>query len=177
MARIACAPGSRNFSISAAVKGKCRKCTDEVLPSALVRSTSSGRHDGGDAQAADLDIDVVLDAGEAAEFPVAADLVVDLEHQRRDQFRAVGDQRIIGVEFVGDLFGAAALDMQHLMHLMEHGRVVLEIERRIGTDRDAAGALQLGDAGAAFLALPRIGFVRQNVGRCDRVRGHIVVLR
>ncbi len=75
--------------------------------------------------------------------------IVDLDHEGGDQLAPFRDQRIIGRELVGELRGAAALDVQHLLHLQPHGVEALEVEGHEGADFDAARPLERGDARGA----------------------------
>lgn len=51
----------------------------------------------------ELQADRVLDAAQPVQQSGPPDRVVDLEHQGCDQFFALGDQRVVGEEFAGDL--------------------------------------------------------------------------
>jgi len=146
-------------------------CTDEALPSSRERSWSSSgtpRIDLG----ADPDERFVLDAAQHAEHARAAQRIVDLEHHGGHQFAARGDQRIIGRQFVGQLLGPALLDEEHLVHLVQHGVEGFEIERREGTDLEAAVLLDLRDPLAALG--PQLGVFgdRDDVGGIDLARHH-----
>ena len=143
-----CTVGSRNAATCAGVSGKCRKWTDEVLPSSRVRSTSSSLTAVG-ALAAELEEEVVLDPAQLAQHAGAADRIVDLEHQGGDQLRALRDQRVVGGQFVGQLLVAALLDQQHLLDLEQHGLEALEIDGALGAERDPAQALGRQQGGAA----------------------------
>ena len=159
-------PAVRKRAFCAGVKGKRRNCTEEALPSAVVFSRV-GIGDAGDALAADGEEHVVLDLAEPGQRAVALRRVFDLEHHRGDQLVAFGDQRVVGVELVLDLRLAAALDVQHLLHLQPHRVEALEIEGAIGPDIDAARALRLADAAAMLAALGGILLGRQDVGAGD----------
>jgi hypothetical protein len=68
----------------------------------------------------------------------------------------VGNQRVVGAEFIRDLRLAALFDIEHLVDLVPHGVVILEIEGGERTHLDAAALLDGADffpAGAADLAI------------------------
>ena len=121
-----------------------------------------------DGGTADLEPDGVLDPGQSIELALPARGVVDLQHERRDQRIAAWDQRIVGLELTRDLLLAAALDVEHLVHLHPHGLVALEMECREGADGEPAVALQRRDGGA--LRRPDLGIVRHvhDVGAGER---------
>ena len=75
-----------------------------------------------------------------AEHVGAPRRIVDLEHDRGDQLGALRDQRVVGRQLVGDLRLAALLDVQHLLDLLPHRLVILEIECRERADLDPAPA-------------------------------------
>ena len=112
-----------------------------------------------------------LDAAQAGQERGPPDRVVDLEHQRGDQLVALGDQRVVGVELVGDLRLAALFDVEHLVDLVPHGVIGLEVEGGIGADACAAVALRLGDPAAAVGALAGVGLGRHDVGVLDLALG------
>jgi len=114
----------------------------------------------------------VLDAAQVGEHTGAAQRIVDLEHHGRHQLSTLRDQRIVGGELVGQLPGAALLDEEHLVHLVQHGVVGLEVEGGERPDLEPAVLLQLGHALAPLGALA--GILRQrNDGRgFDLARSH-----
>ena len=80
-----------------------------------------------------LHVDAVLDADELLQHRAALLCPGKLDHKCRFPVRAVGYQRVIGVEFVVDSGRLEdALDAQHLLHLVLHRHPVLEVQRRIG---------------------------------------------
>ena len=86
------------------------------------------------------------------------------------------DQWIIGGQFVLDLRLAALLDMQHLVHLVPHRFVILEVEGRKGADLDAPAALDLSDPFALLAAHRGVFGRRHNVpaGQLALVAGQCV---
>src|SRR5437763_8792021 len=115
-----------------------------VVLAARILAVALGR--AADLLAGDAEQHVVLDAAEALERGLAAGLVVDLDHDGGDQLVAPGDERVIRPELVRDLLLPAFLDVEHLVDLMPHRRIALEIERREGSDLDTARALHRRDA-------------------------------
>ena len=94
-------------------------CTDEALPSALVRSMS--------ASGTPVTVSPPKRMKTVSSMPprlgehvVRRDGIVDLEHDGGDQLAAVGDQRVVGAQLIRDLRLAALLDVEHLLHLMPH---------------------------------------------------------
>src|SRR5215831_10275633 len=98
-----------------------------------------------DAFPGDIEKDVVFDPAQPHQHRIAAPRVVDLEHHRRNQVAALRDERIVCGELVFELCIPALLDVQHLLHLIPHSIVVLEIECRKGADFEPALLLDLGD--------------------------------
>src|SRR5260370_112204 len=94
--------------------------------------------DAANRLAADDQYHVILDAAESFERGLAARLLVDLEHYRGDQLAALRDQRVVGAQLVFDLRLAALFDVKHLVDLMPHRRIILEIEGGERADLDAA---------------------------------------
>jgi SH3-like domain-containing protein len=76
----------------------------------------------------------VLDAAETGEEGLSPGGVVDLEEDRGHQLAAVGNERVVGAEFIADLRFAALFDVQHLLHLQPHAVIVLEMEGRDRSD-------------------------------------------
>jgi len=109
-------------------------------------------------------VHLVLDAAQPVQQLVALHRILDLEHHRRDQFAALGDERVVGGELVHDLRLAAALDRQHLVHLVPHGVEILEIECRMRADLDAAVLLERADALAVIAPFALVAIHRQDVG-------------
>ena len=95
----------------------------------------------------------------------AAHRIVDLEHHGGDQFAALGHERVLGAQLLGDLRLAALLDEQHLVDLASHGRVVLEKKHAIGTHLQAPVAFRLHQRAPARLALLGVPRHRNNVLR------------
>src|SRR5215831_12287714 len=93
----------------------------------------------------DIEKDVVFDPAQARQYRIAAPRIIDLEHDRRNQVAALRDKRIVCVELVFDLRISAFLDVQHLLHLVLHRVVILEIERRKRADFEPALPFDLGN--------------------------------
>ena len=74
-----------------------------------------------------------------------------------------GIKRIVGRQFVLDLRLAALLDMQHLLHLVPHRLVILEVEGREGADLEPAAPFDLGDPLALIASDRGVFGGRQNV--------------
>src|SRR3546814_16328704 len=100
---------------------------------------------------------------------LAAHRIVDLEHDRGNQLAALGDQRVVGPQLVLDLRLAAFFDPQHLVDLLPHGLIALEIEGGDRTDLDPAMALQRQDAVAILIALLAVFGARQDRSDARRV--------
>jgi hypothetical protein len=96
-------------------------------------------------------------------FALAAGLVLDLDHERGDQFPALGNKRVVGVQFVLDLFLAATLDIEHFMNLGPHGVVILEIERTERAASHPTVALDLHHFRTMRLAHPAVFFHGQDI--------------
>jgi len=90
--------------------------------------------------------------------------LVDLEHHRGDQLAALRDERIVGAQLVLDLLLAALFDVEHLMDLMPHRRIILEIEGGERADLDTARPLHLGHALAPLGTLLDVVGERHDVG-------------
>jgi len=75
----------------------------------------------------------------------ASGRVVDLEHDRGDQLLSLRDQWIVCGKLVRDLRLAALLDMQHLLHLVPHRLVILEVEGRKRADLQPTAPFDLGN--------------------------------
>ena len=86
--------------------------------------------------AADHQVDVPVDSAQCLQERRAALFLVDFEHKGAGEFRSVRDHRIIGSQFIGQLFVAAFLDAQHFLDLQPHAFPAFELDRGIGTDRD-----------------------------------------
>ena len=94
------------------------------------------------SRVAHLRPDPVLDADHPAEGGPALVLVVELDHERRLPVRAVRDERVVGIELGLDLRRLEdPLGAEDLLHLVVHGEAVLEVEGRVGADRQPARAL------------------------------------
>ena len=128
--------------------------------------------DPADRVGADPQEGPVLDAAQGRQHARTADRIVDLEHNGRHQFAALGDQRIVGRELVRNLSRATLFDEQHLVHLMQHRLVGFEIERRERADLEPAVPLDLGNLPTAFGAQLRILGGRQDGGGLDLARCH-----
>jgi len=124
----------------------------------------------GDALATYLDEHLLFDPAKRRQHARAAHRILDLDHHCGDQFLALGDERIVGFELIGDLLLAALLDVEHLVDLMPHRVVILEIEGDERSDLDAAVAFQLGDALLVFAPILRIDHGVEDVGARDRSR-------
>ena len=112
----------------------------------------------------------LLDPAELGEDLLAQHRIVDLEHQGGDQFPAIRNQRIIGLQLVQDLRGAALLDEQHLVDLQPHGVVALEIECGMGTQGHPAVLLDL-DQGLTLVRTDLgVGVHVHDIGCGDLVR-------
>src|SRR5713101_3249423 len=105
-----------------------------VVVAARVLAIAFG--DATDLLVADAQQNVVLDTAETFERGLAAHLVIDLEHHGGDKLVPLRDERIISAQLVLDLRLPALLDVEHLVDLMTHRRVVLQVERGEGTDID-----------------------------------------
>ena len=117
---------------------------------------------------------LVFDAAQHAERARPAHRIVDLEHHRCDQLGALRDQRIVGRQFVGQLRVAALLDEQHLLHLVQHRLVAFEVEGCEGTHFETAVLLERGHARASLRTLGGIFGQRQERGRLDLARCHLI---
>ena len=124
-----------------------------------------------DAEPGGFDERAVFDAAELHQSPGAALRVIDFEHHRRVELAALRDQRVVGRQFVDDLFVAAFLDIEHLVDLAPHRREILEIECRERPDLEAAALFQLGDLAPALAADPGVFVERQDVGAADLAPG------
>ena len=104
----------------------------------------------------------VLDALQAGERPLTLLDILILDQQRHLPVASVGDQRVIGVQlvlyagFLEDLF-----DAQHFLDLIADRQLVLEQQREMLSQVNRARLLVLEYAGAKILAVPRVGFQRQ----------------
>ena len=78
-----------------------------------------------------------------------------------------GGEAQIADELAVDLLLAAALDMQHLEHLEQHGVVILEIERGERADIHPPALLHRGDGAIAVATLFRVLLHRHDVGSRD----------
>ena len=144
------------------MNGNLRNWTDEALPSGLVFSRV-GSGSPRIRSPADLEKNVVLDPAQARQHRGPARRVVDLEHDRGDQLLSLRDQRIVGGQLVLDLRIAALLDMQHLLHLVPHRLVILEVEGREGPDLQPTAPFDLGDPLALIAADRGVFGERQNI--------------
>lgn len=70
-----------------------------------------------DAFAVDHEEGGFLDAAELAENILAPHRIVDLDHEGGDQFAAVGNERVVGLELAPHLLRPTLLDVDHLVHL------------------------------------------------------------
>ena len=109
-----------------------------------------------------LDPRAVLDALEARERPLALVDILVLDQQRRLPVAAVGDQRVIGVELVLDAgFLEDFFDAQHFLGLMADRQLVLEQQGEMLSQVNRTRLLVLEHASTECLAIPRVGFQRQ----------------
>ena len=88
-----------------------------------------------------------LDPAGARQEGLPPVLVIDFEHHRANQFPPLGDQWVIGGEFVVDLRLAALFDVQHFVNLPPHCVVALKIAGREGADFEPAMTLERDDLG------------------------------
>src|SRR5947207_12206045 len=117
-----------------------------------------------DLVAGNIDKRAILDAAEPRQNRGAATRIVDLEHDGRDEFTALRDERVVGRQLVRDLRLAALFDVEHLLHLLPHRRKILEVEGRDRPDLDAPLLFQFGDLAAALTAHLDVFVERQDVG-------------
>ena len=77
-------------------------------------------------------------------------------------------------ELIGDLRFAAFFDVQHLLHLLEHGLEALEVESRARADLDAPVLFPAHDLSSHRGALLRVFSRSQDIGGRDLSLGHHV---
>ena len=106
----------------ASSSSKRRKCTAEVFTS-FSRSRSSSAMANRRAQSRHLHPAAILDAAQLLELRRGALSASGYSISKVDlPVAAVGDQRVVGRELLGDAFGFEdALGAQHLLHLVLHG--------------------------------------------------------
>src|SRR5690606_13969820 len=102
--------------------------------------------------AVDLEVEVVLDSRESHEGLAPLLDVRELDHERRFEVAAVRDQRIVRGELLFDRLGLEdSLDTQHLLNLILYRQPILEVERRVRSERDLTVLLVLEDLRAKLI--------------------------
>src|SRR5258705_1383556 len=125
--------------------------------------------DGVDAlAAADLHPDAAFDTFQLREHPAPLVGVRVLDQHRRLPVAAVGHERVVGIELVADtLLLEDALDAQHLLHLVADRQLVLEEQRDVLAQGDAAVLLVLDDLRPEAGTLPGVGLEGQQGASFD----------
>src|SRR5690606_3387456 len=121
----------------------------------------------------DLDIEVVLDAGEADECLAPLLDVRKLDHERRLEVASVRNERVVCRELLLDRLGLEnSLDAQHLLYLILDRQPILEVQRCIGAELDLPVLLVL-ERLRANLA-PHLVILLEAVEIADFQRFHVV---
>ena len=114
---------------------------------------------------ADLQCDAVLDIVKLEQLARAQVRIGIFDQHRRLEIGAVGNQRVVGLEFLGDAGRLEdALDAQHLLNLILHGQAILEDQSHVVADVDDARLLVVEHARAERRAFARVGFEAIEIG-------------
>ena len=83
--------------------------------------------------------DAVFDPDQLLQHCLALRDVGKLDHERRLPVGAIGNQRIVGLEFLVDAIRLEDLfDAQHLLDLVLHGQAILEVQRCVCAEIEPA---------------------------------------
>jgi len=122
--------------------------------------------------AGDVQRHAMLDALQLLQFARTLLRVRILDQHRGLQVGAVRNQRVVGVEFVLDAGRLEhAFDTQHFLDLVLDRQAILEHQRDVRSDRDAARTLVFEHARAERIALARIGFEGEQIAGCQFFHG------
>ncbi len=116
--------------------------------------------------------DAVLNADQARQFAFALHRVLVLDQHRRLPVVAIGNQRVVGVEFfLNTVVLEDALDAQHLLHLVANRHLIFEQQGDVLAQVDGAIFLVGNYLGAEIIARPGVGFERHQAVAVDRRHG------